>query len=64
MNIAALSMAMNEGQVKQQASISIMKQAMGSAEQNADFLNKMMGDTKALEQAAQPHLGGSIDLKL
>ena len=43
-----------------------MKQAMGSAEQQGDALQKLMTttDAVAMKQAAQPHLGGNIDLKL
>ncbi|KAB7706548.1 putative motility protein [Bacillus aerolatus] len=65
MDIALMSIALSQGQVQQQASMSVMKKAMDQAEGNADFLNKMMGqaDLQALQRAAQPHLGGSIDLK-
>ncbi|MFD2442695.1 YjfB family protein [Bacillus sp. CGMCC 1.16607] len=65
MDVALLSMALNQGQVQQQASISILKTAMDQAEGNADFVNKMLeeSDLRALQYAAQPHLGGTIDLK-
>lgn len=65
MDIALLSMALSQGQVQQQASISVMKQAMDQAEGNADFINKMVGESnvQAMQHAAQPHLGGNIDLK-
>jgi Putative motility protein len=58
MDIAALSVAMNQSQIQQQASISVMKMAMNNAEQNSVELTKM------LEQSVQSHLGSSIDLKL
>ena len=66
MDIALLSMALSQGQVQQQASISVMKQAMGNAEQQGDSVQKLMSTTDAamLQQAAQPHLGGNIDVKL
>ncbi|MBP3950157.1 YjfB family protein [Bacillus suaedae] len=66
MDIALLSMALSQGKAQQQASISIMKKAMGTAEQQGDALQKLMGsaDATAIQQAAQPHLGGSIDIKL
>ncbi|UCZ52686.1 YjfB family protein [Bacillus shivajii] len=66
MDIGLMSMALSQGQVKQQASLSVMKKAMGSAEQNADFLNKMVDESQVskMEQATQPHLGSSIDVKL
>jgi hypothetical protein len=65
MDIAQMSMALSQVQVQQQASVSVMKKAMDQAEGNADFINKMMGgsNVQALQQAAQPHLGGNIDIK-
>lgn len=63
MNIPLLSIAMSQGKVQQQASISMMKQAMGNAEQQGEAIQKLMESTD-LQQQAQPHLGGNIDLKL
>lgn len=65
MDIALLSMALSQGQVQQQASMSVMKKAMDQAETGADGLTKMMAsaDVQAIQHAAQPHLGGNIDLK-
>ncbi|KXH79734.1 YjfB family protein [Sporosarcina sp. HYO08] len=65
MDVAYLSMALSQGQVQQQTSISVMKKVMNQAAGNADFINKMMGETdlQALQHAAQPHLGGNIDIK-
>ncbi|MFD2679318.1 YjfB family protein [Bacillus seohaeanensis] len=66
MDIALMSMALSQGQVQQQASMSVMKMAMGNAEQQGEALQKLMGtaDATAIQHAAQPHLGGNIDLKL
>ncbi|OLO38102.1 hypothetical protein BTR23_11950 [Alkalihalophilus pseudofirmus] len=66
MDIALLSMALNQGQVQQQASMSIMKKAVGNVEQQGEALQKLMttADPKAIQHAAQPHLGGTIDIKL
>lgn len=66
MDIALMSMAMSQGQVQQQASTSVMKMAMGNAEQQGKDLQELMGttDTTDIQHAAQPHLGGNIDLKL
>jgi len=66
MDIALLSMVMSQQNVMQQASMSLMKQAMGSAEQQGDALQNLMTttDAAAIQQASQPHLGGNIDLKL
>ncbi|MDV2684286.1 YjfB family protein [Alkalihalophilus lindianensis] len=65
MDIALLSMAMNQGQVQQQASMAVMKKAMGNAEQQGEALQKLMSsaDATAIQHAAQPHLGSSIDVK-
>jgi Putative motility protein len=57
-DIAALSVAMNQSQIQQQASLSVMKIAMNTAEQNSADLTKM------LEQSVQPHIGSQIDIKL
>lgn len=66
MDIALLSMALSQGQVRQHASMSVMKKAMGNAEQQSEALQKLMStaDAGAIQHAAQPHLGSSIDLKL
>jgi hypothetical protein len=58
MDIAALSIVMNQSQLQEQASFSVMKIAMNTAEQNSANFSKI------LEQSVQPHLGGKIDLKL
>ncbi|MFC7373002.1 YjfB family protein [Fictibacillus iocasae] len=57
MDIAALSIAINQSSVREQANLSVMKMAMDSSEQTAVNMAKM------LESAAQPHLGSTIDLK-
>lgn len=65
MDIALMSMALSQHQVQQQASLSVMKKAMDQAEGNVDFIKQMMSgaDLQALQHAAEPHLGGHIDLK-
>ncbi|MBY6052173.1 YjfB family protein [Cytobacillus firmus] len=65
MDIPLMSMVLSKGQVQQQASISVMKKAIDQAAGNAEFINKMMGGSQvqALQHAAQPHLGGHIDIK-
>ncbi|WP_282141031.1 YjfB family protein [Cytobacillus oceanisediminis] len=64
MDIPLMSMALFQGQVQKQASISIMKKAMDQAAGNAEFINKMMSGSQVqtLQHAAQPHLGGHIDI--
>ncbi|PFD99324.1 YjfB family protein [Priestia megaterium] len=66
MDIAIMSMSLNQGRVQQQASLSVMKMAIGNAEQQGEAVQELISsaNVKALQQAAQPHLGGNIDLKL
>jgi len=58
MDIAALSVVMAQGQVQQQASVSLASKVMDNAEVNAQNLIKMM------EQSVNPNLGSTIDVKL
>lgn len=62
LDIAALSIVMKQAQVKQQASLSVMKSAMNTAENNAvallDMLNQSTGQT-----VSHPYLGQKVDLK-
>lgn len=58
MDIAALSMGLSQMRIAQEASMSVMKMAMETAELETEDLTKMM------EQSVVPHLGGSIDLSL
>ncbi|MED4139338.1 YjfB family protein [Priestia megaterium] len=64
MDIALMSIS--QGKVQQQASLLVMKMAMGNAEQQGEAVKELISSSnvKALQQAAQPHLGGNIDLKL
>jgi len=66
MDIALMSMSISQGKVQQQASLSVMKMAMGNAKQQGEAVKELISsfNVKALQQAAQPHLGGNIDLKL
>jgi hypothetical protein len=65
-DIALMSMALSQGQIQQQASMSVMKMAMGNAQQQGEALQNLLSttDATAIQHAAQPHLGGSIDLKV
>ncbi len=60
-DIAALSVVMNQSQVKQQASLAVMKNAMSTAEMNGAALIEMMNQSSPA--APHPYLGGKIDLK-
>ncbi|ENH98416.1 hypothetical protein J416_00474 [Gracilibacillus halophilus YIM-C55.5] len=57
MDVAAQSVVMNQAQLKQQASVSIMDKAMNQSESQGKSMIQMM------ESSMQPHLGGSIDTK-
>ncbi|HLS67035.1 MAG TPA: YjfB family protein [Pseudogracilibacillus sp.] len=62
MDIAAMSMALSQANVKQQASLAVMKKAMTTTETNAqgliDMLNQSVGNN-----APHPYLGGKVDVK-
>lgn len=66
MDIALMSMALSQGQLQQQASFSVMKMAMQNAKEQSEGLQKLMStmDPAAIQRAAQPHLGGNIDMKI
>lgn len=57
-----MSVVLNQAQVKQQASVSVMKSAMSTAEQNGQALIEMLNTSNA-PQVQHPHLGSTIDLK-
>ncbi|TKD70526.1 YjfB family protein [Pseudalkalibacillus hwajinpoensis] len=57
MDIAALSMVLNQAKVQQQVNISLTKTAMNQAQDNSNQFVKM------LEQSVQPHLGSNINIK-
>lgn len=65
MDIAGLSMALNQTQLKQQSSILIAKKSMEMMGQQGEALKTLMQSTNvsAIQHAAQPHLGGTIDIK-
>ncbi|MED3575110.1 YjfB family protein [Cytobacillus praedii] len=56
MDIAALSIGMNQATLKQNVSIALTKKVMKSTEQNSAELIKML-------ETSHPTLGKSIDLK-
>ncbi|WP_298829764.1 YjfB family protein [uncultured Planococcus sp.] len=57
MDIAALSMAMSQMNVRTEANVSIMKKTIDQAETNGQDVVKM------LERSVQPHVGNSIDFR-
>ena len=61
MEIAAMSVALKQGQVQQQAAISVMKLAMESASTQGGLLVELLKGTTA--GSVQPHLGSNIDIQ-
>ncbi|SFQ11218.1 YjfB family protein [Salibacterium halotolerans] len=66
MDIAGASIAHSQAQVKQQASMAVMKKAMDTSEQQSNLMNEMLDKSgaQAIQQAAQPHKGASVDLSV
>lgn len=58
MDIAALSIVMNQSKVQQNAGIAIMKMAMDTNNQTAAQMTEMMSDI-----SADPNLGNIVDFK-
>lgn len=64
MDIAAMSMALSQAKVQQQASVSVMKMAMDAEENNGEMLTRQIDDAaKAMAQSVQPHLGVNLDIQ-
>lgn len=61
MNIAAMSSVLSQAQVKQQASLAVLKSAMSTADTNASGLIDMMN--QSVGQAKHPYLGNTIDMR-
>ena len=59
MDIAALSIVMNQSQLKQQASLAVVKKAMNTAEMNGSQLIEMLEKSTP----PHPHLGHKVDVK-
>ncbi|MBF6634458.1 MAG: YjfB family protein [Planococcus sp. (in: Bacteria)] len=57
MDIAALSMALSQMNVRTEANVSIMKKTIDQAETNGQDVVKM------LEQSVQSHIGSRVDIK-
>ena len=65
MDIAALSVMMSQGRVQQQADVSVMKLAMDVASTQGNMMASLIDETaKSLELSVQPHLGGSVDVRV
>jgi hypothetical protein len=67
MDIAALSVLKSQAQLKADVGTSLMKKVMDTAEQNGNFVDKMMkGASKGNEarQVSPPHLGNRLDVRV
>ncbi|TVY08427.1 YjfB family protein [Paenibacillus cremeus] len=64
MDIPALSMAMSQASLLQDANLSVMKMAMDTAKTNAANMTEMLSQTSAMQQSVQPHLGSHIDVRV
>lgn len=65
MDIAALSVVLNQSKVQEQAGISVMKMAMGVEATNADSIAALASETtKAMESSVQPNLGAMLDIRV
>lgn len=58
-DVAKLSMAMNQANLKQQANLAVMKKAMNTAEVNGNALIEMLQ-----KSAPHPNLGDKVDVKV
>ena len=64
MDIAAMSVALNQSKVQQQAGISVLKMAMGVEASKGDSITALAsGVTKAMEFSVQPNLGANLDIQ-
>lgn len=65
MDVAAMSIALNQGKLMQQVSISVTKMAMNTGEaQMNELLHMLQKNTQAMERLVSPHLGQSIDVRV
>ncbi|WP_066637318.1 YjfB family protein [Desulfolucanica intricata] len=65
MDIAALSILKSMAQVKQDAGVAVMKKAMDTAEQNGNFINRMLDNIPSGKNpgpANLPHMGSNLDV--
>lgn len=64
MDIAALSIMLNQNKVQEQASLSVMKMAMGFEGTQADLITSLDSETtKIAELSVQPFIGSNLDIR-
>ena len=59
MDIASLAMVMSQTQVRQEASMAVLKMVMNAPAQQMDDIT---ADVSAMEKSVNPHLGSNIDV--
>lgn len=65
MDIPGLSSVMSLGKVQQQATISVTKLAMDSAQTKGDMVTELAASvSKPMEVSVQPNLGKNIDISV
>lgn len=65
MDIAALSIVLNQGKLQQQVGISVMKTAMGVADDQGSAIVAMANDmSNVMALSVQPYLGANIDIQV
>jgi hypothetical protein len=65
MDIAALSMGMNQTKLQQDSSLAVMKMAIDTAKGQGETISQLLSSpAKAMEQSTQPHLGGNLDINI
>ncbi len=64
MDIPAVSLALSQNNIQQQASLSVMKIAMGVATDQGNSVTAMANNTsKSMESSVRPYLGAVVDIQ-
>jgi hypothetical protein len=58
-----MSMVMSQSNLMQDASLSVMRIAMDTAQIQATNMTEMLNQSSAMQRSVQPHLGGSVDIR-
>lgn len=63
MDIAAMSIMLNQAKVQQAASVSVLKMAMDTGKvQMNDMVQMVQENTRMMEQSVNPNVGKNIDI--
>lgn len=63
MDIAAVSIGMNQAKVTQEAQVSVMKMVIDSVKGEAADIEKLMQVNADIQRSVMPHLGGNVDIR-